>query len=197
MANPRHYRTLGPAQKDDLQADVASAMIDPSRTLQAAMAKQARLAHALIMARNALVFALSLLTFVGLAGAASADERHLHGDLLCDGKAAIAVVRFTISFNEERPVYRRLPVAVDGGLSADSGSDRTDCRLPDGKTVRLRIGVEQVFPYGLGGREPAELFQSLDRQAQSAVEARVEGGIRARPANPCRPGHSFRAADVL
>lgn len=110
------------------------------------------------MARNALVFALSLLTFVGLAGAASADERHLHGDLVCDGKAAIAVVRFTISFNEERPVYRRLPAAVDGGLSADSGSDRTDCRLPDGKTVRLRIGVEQVFPYGLGGANPPSFF---------------------------------------
>ena len=110
------------------------------------------------MARNALIFALSLLTFVGLAGAVSADERHLHGDLLCDGKAAIAVVRFTISFNEERPAYRRLPVAVDGGLSADSGSDRTDCRLPDGKTVRLRIGVEQVFPYGVGSGDPSSFF---------------------------------------
>lgn len=122
------------------------------------MAKQARRAHALIMARNALVFALSLLTFVGLAGAASADERYPHGDLLCDGKAAIAVVRFTTSFNEERPVYRRLPVAVDGGLSADSGSDRTDCRLPDGKTVRLRIGVEQAFAYGMGGADPSSFF---------------------------------------
>lgn len=125
------------------------------------------------MARNALVFALSLLTFVGLAGAASADERHLHGDLLCDGKAAIAVVRFTISFNEERPVYRRLPVAVDGGLSADSGSDRTDCRLPDGKTVRLRIGVEQVFPYGLGGARTRRAFSAFWIDKRKVLSRRV------------------------
>src|SRR5690348_15760278 len=109
--------------------------------------------------------ALSVLSLAGFAGAAAADEFHVHGDLLCDRRAPIAVVRFTTSYNDERPVYRRLPAEADGGLSAQTGSDRTDCRLPDGKTVRLRTGREQAFAYGAGGGDPPSFFSLwIDRR---------------------------------
>lgn len=145
------------------------------------------------MIRAALVFALSVLALAGSAGAAAADEFHVYGDLLCHRRAALAVVRFTSGYNDERPVYPRLPPAVDGGLSADPGSGRTDCRLPDGKAVRLRTGREQAFPYGAGRGDPPSFF-SLWIDKRKVLSRRVwrEGYGRAIEQPPMLVGLAIR-----
>lgn len=117
-------------------------------------------------------FAAALLALAGAAGAARADELHVHGDLVCDTKANVALVRFTTSYNEDRPVYQRLPAAVDAGLSAKPAGDRTDCGPAGGRLIRLRIGQEQAFAYGMGGGDPPNFF-SLWIDRRKVVSKRV------------------------
>lgn len=101
-------------------------------------------------------FALFLGSFVS-AGSARADIPWSAGDLVCDGVAALA--RFTKGYNDDTPKYEALPAEVDrAGLSATLGADRRDCTLSNGWEVRLRMGSEQGFAYGMGGAAPSEYF---------------------------------------
>lgn len=88
---------------------------------------------------------------------AKADVETKHVDLVCNAKENLALVRFSIS-DEPAPKYPRLPQALDRGLSASSGSDRTDCTLANGTTIRIRAGEDQAFAYGMGGGNPPAFF---------------------------------------
>ena len=89
--------------------------------------------------------------------AARADETSKHVDLVCHPSANLALVRFSIDDNAV-VTYPRLPHALDFGLSARDGSDRTDCTLANGTRIRVRGGEEQAFPYGMGGANPTAFF---------------------------------------
>jgi len=99
--------------------------------------------------------ALSLLLVV--SAVARADDVTNHVDLVCNAAANLALVRFSISA-DATPTYPRLPQALDQGLSAGAGSDRTDCALANGSTIRVRGGQEQGFGYGMGGADPPAFF---------------------------------------
>lgn len=86
-----------------------------------------------------------------------ADEVGSHVDLICNAAANLALVRFSTS-EGKAPTYPRLPQALDLGLSADTGSDRTDCTLADGSAIRVRGGQGQAFAYGMGGANPSAFF---------------------------------------
>jgi len=94
-----------------------------------------------------------------LAGpaAAWADSLTNHIDLVCNAQANIALLRFSIS-DDSHPTYPRLPQALDHGLSASTGSGRTDCTLANGTTIRVRSGEKQAFAYGMGGGNPPAFF---------------------------------------
>ena len=100
---------------------------------------------------------LILPVLLGLPGAAHADEADNRVDLVCNAGANLALVRFAIS-EEAQPTYPRLPQALDHGLSAATGSGRTDCTLANGTTIRLRGGAGQAFAYGAGGGDPPAFF---------------------------------------
>jgi hypothetical protein len=77
--------------------------------------------------------------------------------LVCDGGVALA--RFTKGYNDDTPQYEKLPAEVDrANLSGAPGADRRDCTLSNGWTVRLRLGTDQGFGYGMGGATPPEYF---------------------------------------
>jgi len=88
---------------------------------------------------------------------ARADEVTNHVDLVCQAGTNLALVRFSVSA-DTAPSYPRLPQALDHGLSASKGSDRTDCTLANGTTIRVRGGQEQAFAYGVGGGNPPAFF---------------------------------------
>lgn len=95
---------------------------------------------------------LLVIPTVGLAG-----EVSNHVDLVCHAAENLALVRFTIS-EDAAPTYPSLPPAIDRGLSASTGSDRTDCTLANGTTIRVRGGQEQAFANGMGGANPPAFF---------------------------------------
>jgi hypothetical protein len=99
-----------------------------------------------------------LLTAALFCGPAMADQVFSHGDLVCSQKSQTALLRFTFASDENKPVYPRLPAGADEGLSAAKGSDRTDCTLPGGRSIRVRFGSEQAMAYGAGGGDPPEFF---------------------------------------
>lgn len=97
------------------------------------------------------------LTLLLVATLARAEHETKHVDLVCNAKENLALVRFSISY-ELATTYPRLPQSLDHGLSASSGSDRTDCTLANGTTIRVRGGEDQVFSYGMGGANPPAFF---------------------------------------
>jgi hypothetical protein len=88
---------------------------------------------------------------------ARADVVTKHVDLVCHAAANLALIRFSIS-EDAIPTYPRLPQALDRGLSASTGSARTDCTLANGTTIRVRGGEEQGFAYGMGSANPPAFF---------------------------------------
>jgi hypothetical protein len=100
---------------------------------------------------------LALTLLLVIPALAGADEVTNHVDLVCHAAANLALVRFSIS-EDAAPTYPRLPQALDLGLSASAGSDRTDCTLANGTTIRVRGGQEQAFAYGMGGANPPAFF---------------------------------------
>lgn len=92
-----------------------------------------------------------------ISSVVQAADPSKHVDLVCDVEANLALVRFSDS-GDAPPAYPRLPQRLDSGLSASSGTDRTDCTLANGTTIRVRGGVEQAFAYGLGGGNPPAFF---------------------------------------
>jgi hypothetical protein len=92
------------------------------------------------------------------APAAGADTWATHVDLVCDAGKNLVLVRFSVSYNDDDPVYPTLPPELDRGLSASTGSDRTDCTLSNGTTIRVRGGDEQAFGNGFGGGDPPAFF---------------------------------------
>jgi hypothetical protein len=100
---------------------------------------------------------LPLIAFLLLPAMARADQPDTHVDLACDATASLALVRFAVS-DQARPVFPRLPAALDHGLSASTGASRTDCTLADGTTIRVRGGREQAFGHGMGGANPPAFF---------------------------------------
>lgn len=91
-------------------------------------------------------------------GTAYADGLALHAELVCQKGLSAALVRFTTAWNDDAPVYRRLPARVDAGLSTAGVMRRTNCTMANGWTIRIRTGVEQAFAYGMGGADPPAFF---------------------------------------
>ena len=92
------------------------------------------------------------------AGVLTAKPVLADADLVCSHKASIALVRFDPDYEGRGPEYTALPKAVDDGLSDVAAGKRTDCKLPDGRTIRIREGSNQAFAYGMGGADPPAFF---------------------------------------
>lgn len=88
---------------------------------------------------------------------ARADDANKNVDLVCRAAENLALIRFSAS-DDATPAYPRLPQALDFGLSASTGSGRTDCTLANGTTIRVRGGSQQAFAYGAGGGNPPAFF---------------------------------------
>jgi hypothetical protein len=116
------------------------------------------------LAETAEVFVARHFPFLALLGAllASASAAHAdytsHADLICDPAKNIALARFKEEEDETAPAYARLPVKVDGGLSAQPGTGRRVCKLNNGWEIKLRNGQAQAYAYGMGGAAPPSFF---------------------------------------
>ena len=112
------------------------------------------------MGRAAAWFGVLLLLSTGAARAqeAASDEAWPDVELVCSPAAKIALVRFRIDDASEHGGFVRLPVAVDGGLSARPATRSADCALAKGRPVRIRAGESQAFAYGEGGAAPPAFF---------------------------------------
>ncbi|HXA39344.1 MAG TPA: hypothetical protein VNW53_10105 [Phenylobacterium sp.] len=97
------------------------------------------------------------MSVTGLA-AARADQSLPKADLVCSARSNTALVRFGMADEGDTLPIRRLPAAIDDGLSARRAGERTDCRLPNGHAVRIRMGVGQSFAYGMGGADSPAFF---------------------------------------
>lgn len=86
-----------------------------------------------------------------------ADETIDDVDLVCDVAGNLAVVRFTNS-DGGTPTVHHLPRSLDHGLSDSAAPRRTECRLANGTTIKVRSGREQAFGYGEGGGNPPAFF---------------------------------------
>jgi len=110
---------------------------------------------------NAPVLAIWLM----ISSAVRADVETADIDVVCDSQANLALVRFPTPYGNDPVQYPRLPQKLDGGLSASSGSNRSDCTMANGTTVRVRAGREQAFGYGAGGANPPAFFSLwIDRR---------------------------------
>jgi hypothetical protein len=89
---------------------------------------------------------------------ALADYTTPHAELVCQKGLSIALVRFTLTVDEDRVAYRRLPAHVDEGLSATRTLGRSNCTMANGWKIRLRDGQEQPFAYGMGYADPPAYF---------------------------------------
>ena len=100
-----------------------------------------------------------------ISSAARADVEMVDIDVVCDPHANLALVRFPTPYNNDPGQYPRLPQRLDRGLSASGGSNRSDCTMANGTTVRVRGGSEQAFDYGAGGANPPAFFSLwIDRR---------------------------------
>lgn len=103
----------------------------------------------------AFIFSLCVLI---CPAAAWADYATPHAEVVCQRGSNVALVRFTMTADEEPVVYRQLPAGVDLGLSATPTSGRSNCTMANGWKIRLRDGREQAFGYGMGGGDPPAFF---------------------------------------
>ena len=111
-----------------------------------------------------------------ISSVARADVEKTHVDVVCDAHANVALVRFAVSYNDDPVEYPSLPRELDRGLSGDRGSDRSDCNLRDGTTIRVRGGREQAFGYGAGGADPPAFFSLwVDRRRVLSRETWLPG----------------------
>ncbi|MGX5842762.1 hypothetical protein ACWGTI_18760 [Mesorhizobium sp. ArgA1] len=103
----------------------------------------------------------ALLLFISILicpDTAQADEVTPHAELVCKRGSSIALVRFTLTWNDDPVVYRQLPAEVDEGLSATPTLSRSDCTIANGWTIRIRDGQGQAFAHGQGGANPPAFF---------------------------------------
>lgn len=90
--------------------------------------------------------------------AAHADQQWFRTDVVCSKTQDVALLRFTETSDDGPDDYVRLAKSIDGGLSADKGTKRTDCTTRWGAAIRLRDGAGQAMPYGQGGGDPPGFF---------------------------------------
>ena len=119
--------------------------------------------------------ALSLLLVV--SAVARADDVTNHVDLVCNAAANLALVRFSISA-DATPTYPRLPQALDQGLSAGTGSDRTDCALANRDDADLRSRLPEE------SRQGAEAWAFLAMPDPDAALRHDVGLVQACPLLP-------------
>ncbi|TPL51692.1 hypothetical protein [Mesorhizobium sp. B2-4-6] len=91
-------------------------------------------------------------------GPARADYTTPHAEVVCQPGRNVALIRFTLTMDEDPVGYRRLPTSVDQGLSATPATGRSNCTMVNGWTIRLRDGQDQAFGYGQGGADPPAFF---------------------------------------
>ncbi|HEX4271198.1 MAG TPA: hypothetical protein VHZ32_07415 [Rhizomicrobium sp.] len=109
--------------------------------------------------RTPLLATLSLLPLILISTRpAWADYRTGHADLICDPAHNIALARFIEGSETDPPKYAKMPPKIDHGLSTQTGTGRRVCKLANGWEIKLRNGVEQAFPYGMGGAAPPYFF---------------------------------------
>ncbi|TGQ72823.1 MAG: hypothetical protein E5V49_09800 [Mesorhizobium sp.] len=89
---------------------------------------------------------------------ARADYSTPHAEVVCQPGHNVALVRFTMTADEEPIVYRQLPTSADQGLSAAPTLGQSNCTMANGWTLRLRDGQKQAFGYGMGGGDPPAFF---------------------------------------
>ena len=106
-------------------------------------------------ALDALAIFLCLLIYPGTA---RADYSTPHAEVVCQPGHNVALVRFTMTEDEDPIVYRQLPASADQGLSAAPTLGQSNCTMANGWTIRLRDGQEQAFAHGEGGADPPAFF---------------------------------------
>jgi hypothetical protein len=105
-----------------------------------------------------IIAALISIGLLAFPNKAAADQLYTRKEVVCQSGASVALVRFTTAYNDDAPVYRRLPPNIDQGLSARPPSRREDCTMTNGWNVRVRSGEKQTMPYGMGGGDPPAFF---------------------------------------
>lgn len=93
-----------------------------------------------------------VLTAIGLISVCLAAAHAESADVVCSKTHDVALVRF------DEDGFLPLPPEVDGGLSKDTGSHRTDCTTHWGAAIRVRDGWAQSFGYGEGDADPPAFF---------------------------------------
>ena len=78
-------------------------------------------------------------------GTARADYYTPHADVVCRPGLNVALIRFTLTANQDQIVYRRLPARIDQGLSAMRTLRRSNCTMANGWTIRVRDGERQPY----------------------------------------------------
>lgn len=110
---------------------------------------------------NTTMLAISLM----ISSVLHVDAEAADIDVVCDPQKNLALVRFPAPYSNDPVQYPRLPQQLDRGLSGSNGSDRSDCTMANGTTVRVRGGLEQAFDYGAGGANPPAFFSLwIDRR---------------------------------
>lgn len=89
---------------------------------------------------------------------ARADYVKPHAEVVCQKGVNAALIRFTLTANEDPIAYRQLPAHIDNGLSGTRTLGRANCGMANGWTIRMRHGEKQPFAYGMGGADPAAFF---------------------------------------
>ena len=112
----------------------------------------------MLLRSNLLGLRAAFLASVTMVGLSLATTAKADADLVCSRHAPVALVRFDPDEESRGPTYATLPRSIDGGLSAASAGRRTDCKLADGRVIRVREGWKQAFPYGMGGADPPAYF---------------------------------------
>ena len=101
---------------------------------------------------------LTAIFFMLLPVPAEADEIWSHAEVVCQKGLDAALVRFTFTYNDDAPVYRRLPTRIDRGLSAARPVRRQNCTMGNGWKIRIRSADKQAFAYGIGYADPPAFF---------------------------------------
>jgi len=89
---------------------------------------------------------------------ARADYVKPHAEVVCQKGVNAALIRFTLTANEDPIAYRQLPAHIDNGLSGTRTLGRANCGMANGWIIRIRHGEKQPFAYGMGGADPAAFF---------------------------------------
>jgi hypothetical protein len=115
---------------------------------------------------------------------ARADYVTPHAEVVCRKGSDIALVRFGLAENQDRPNYRPLPVRIDNGLSATRNMRRSNCTMGNGWTIRVRNGSKQAFAYGQGGADPQAYFSLWVAQRKIVSRQTWKPGYGSGPEDP-------------